>query len=150
MAGSQSPDQGIKKVIIPKAELPAVFGPENKYVVRYRFVSEDKNRTSHWSPQYKISPLLIESIQHSTTVSEDKNIITVVWEAVEGISQYDVFASWSEGAWEYVATVGTNTFVSLKRTNASSVKFSIQSPSFPRARYDSSTLFVTNVIDLMV
>lgn len=150
MSNNQSPDSGIKKVIILKSDLPSVFGPENKYVVRYRFVSEDKNRTSHWSPQYKISPLPKPNVAYSTTISEDKNIITVVWDNVVGISQYDIFASWSGGDWQYVSTVNNNTFVSLKRPGSSSVVFAIQMPSFPRARYESSTLFVTNSIDLMV
>ncbi len=49
-----TPDQGIKKVIIPKAKLPGFFGENRKYILRYRLISEDKNRTSHWSPAYKI------------------------------------------------------------------------------------------------
>ena len=44
------PDQGIKKVIIKKASLPALDHNKIGYVFRYRIASEDKNRTSQWSP----------------------------------------------------------------------------------------------------
>jgi hypothetical protein len=47
-------DQGIKKAIILSENLPNTLQPINKYVVRYRIVSEDRNRRSHWSPIYYI------------------------------------------------------------------------------------------------
>ncbi len=43
-------DAGIKKVIIKKASLPPLDHDKVGYVFRYRIVSEDKNRTSQWSP----------------------------------------------------------------------------------------------------
>ena len=46
-------DAGIKKVIVQKKNLPSISGTNNKYIIRYRIVSEDRNRTSHWSPQHK-------------------------------------------------------------------------------------------------
>lgn len=44
-------DQGIKKVIIPNSSLPLVSYNDTElyYDIRYRIISEDKNRTSHWS-----------------------------------------------------------------------------------------------------
>lgn len=44
----------IKKVIIPLSELPADSPILDGYLVRFRIVSEDKNRTSHWSPIYLV------------------------------------------------------------------------------------------------
>jgi hypothetical protein len=38
-----------KKVIIEKGDLPPL-SPNGEYLIRYRIISEDKNRTSHWSP----------------------------------------------------------------------------------------------------
>ena len=43
-------DSGIKKAIIKKALLPAIDSNNIGYIFRYRVVSEDKNRTSQWSP----------------------------------------------------------------------------------------------------
>lgn len=44
-------DTGIKKIKINKNLLPAPFGDDSSlyYDLRYRILSDDKNRTSHWS-----------------------------------------------------------------------------------------------------
>lgn len=51
------PRKGDQKVIVPADTLPA--SPINidgyyYYLVRYRIVTEDNNRYSHWSPVYFI------------------------------------------------------------------------------------------------
>lgn len=53
-------DVGIKKTIIKSSELPPTLGNNEmlKYNFRYRILSEDKNRFSHWSP---ISEIEIEN-----------------------------------------------------------------------------------------
>jgi len=51
-----TPDSGIKKITIPAADLPDLLPGSTKYVVRFRFVSDDKNRTSHWSPSQEVDP----------------------------------------------------------------------------------------------
>lgn len=45
-------DIGIKKTVIKASDLPSVIGDDEilTYTLRYRVVSEDKNRFSHWSP----------------------------------------------------------------------------------------------------
>jgi hypothetical protein len=45
-------DTNIKKLRILKSSLPPVDHDTEKYNVRYRVISEDRNRTSHWSPIY--------------------------------------------------------------------------------------------------
>lgn len=49
-------DSGIKKIIIKKQDLPNFIGDnaELAYSLKYRVVSDDKNKTSHWSPIYKL------------------------------------------------------------------------------------------------
>lgn len=49
-------DSGIKKTKVIKSNLPAPFGTNTElyYELRYRVVSDDKNRTSHWSNFEKI------------------------------------------------------------------------------------------------
>jgi hypothetical protein len=42
-----------KKVIIEKKDL-SPLSPNGEYLLRYRIISEDKNRTSHWSPIYTL------------------------------------------------------------------------------------------------
>jgi hypothetical protein len=48
-----------KKVIIEKGDLPPL-SPNGEYLLRYRIISEDKNRTSHWSPIYTLD---LKSVQ---------------------------------------------------------------------------------------
>jgi hypothetical protein len=43
----------VKKVTIAKKDLPPLT-PNGEYLIRYRIISEDKNRTSHWSPIYTL------------------------------------------------------------------------------------------------
>jgi hypothetical protein len=44
--------ENIKKVVIPSANIPASTTVPNSVVLRFRIISEDKNRASHWSPIY--------------------------------------------------------------------------------------------------
>lgn len=48
-------NEKLKKIIIPLAKLPASTTVPNSFVLRFRIVSEDKNRTSHWSPIYVVA-----------------------------------------------------------------------------------------------
>jgi hypothetical protein len=43
----------VKKVTVEKKDLPPL-SPNGEYLIRYRIISEDKNRTSHWSPIYTL------------------------------------------------------------------------------------------------
>lgn len=43
----------VKKVTVEKKDLPPL-SPNGEYLIRYRVISEDKNRTSHWSPIYTL------------------------------------------------------------------------------------------------
>lgn len=54
-------DKGTKKAVILSANLPEPLTPSGQYLVRYRIVSEDRNRRSHWSPIYYIDPITGES-----------------------------------------------------------------------------------------
>lgn len=49
-------DLNIKKIRIKKEDLPNFIGNNDvlTYDVRYRIVSDDKNKVSHWSPVYTI------------------------------------------------------------------------------------------------
>jgi hypothetical protein len=42
-----------KKVTVEKKDLPPLSS-NGEYLIRYRIISEDKNRTSHWSPIYTL------------------------------------------------------------------------------------------------
>ena len=59
------PDNNIKKIIIKKSNLPGPIGDNVTldYNIRYRIISEDQNRFSHWS---QITTLTIENTNDET------------------------------------------------------------------------------------
>jgi len=74
-------DQGIKKAKVSQSTLPSIDVNLQGYAVRYRIISEDKNRTSHWSPVVIQKP---EYTFVSGTIAFNKagSIANVVWDAV--------------------------------------------------------------------
>jgi len=49
-------DSGIKKYRQSFANLPPISSTTEGYSLRYRIISEDRNRVSHWSPVYLVIP----------------------------------------------------------------------------------------------
>ena len=141
-------DPGIKKVIVQKKNLPSISGIDNKYIVRYRIVSEDKNRTSHWSSQYKVGAPSIATINYSISVDSASNVIRLVWDQVKDISGYDIYVKWDSGSWEYVDELTTNTYSCLIKDSATKVTFAVQTPTFPKTRFTAATLFQTVLTDV--
>ena len=136
-------DQGIKKVIVLKKNLPALFGIDHNYIVRYRIVSEDKNRTSHWSAQNKAIPPTTATVNHSISVDSAASVIRLVWDQVDSISEYDIYVKWDSGSWVYLGGSSSNSYSCLIKNSSSSVKFAVQVPTFPKERFTSSTIFET-------
>lgn len=99
-------DKGIKKVVVPKETLGSV-GPDNNYLIRYRVVSEDKNRWSHWSPIYSILSNDVE------TSDGDINIlgstILVSWTDSSERTGYDIFVAFGDVADNKLVYHGTTT-----------------------------------------
>jgi hypothetical protein len=109
--------QGLaKKALVTETELPPLivfkdgsFG----YRVRYRIVSEDGNRFSHYSPIATVKPNYVFERPDNKTVNDFVIIrqgpyINVIWDAVsvkdrvsgsliKKASQYDVWLRWSKG-----------------------------------------------------
>lgn len=48
-------DENIKKVIVPESDLPTSGYENAKHQLRFRVVSEDRTRFSHWSPFFSVS-----------------------------------------------------------------------------------------------
>ena len=99
-------DSGIKKVIIPNNALPLVSYDANDlyYDIRYRIISEDRNRTSHWSPIYTVDALpFIEDVSGDLQLSNGSLAINAVWGTSTFASSYDIFVSFG------IYNVGTST-----------------------------------------
>jgi hypothetical protein len=117
----------IKKIKITQDSLPAINSITEKYDVRYRIVSEDKNRTSHWSPIINIDPQYIYVPGNITIVSS--GVTTVAWDTVtikigtttiRQAKDYDVWVKWSRAAglgdWNYVQRISGNSITLVHPT----------------------------------
>lgn len=158
----------IKKVRVLKNDLPPINSDRGKYLVRYRIISEDRNRISHWSPQFEISPSPLD-----LTAAEDKNIDLALigesliakwnisaWAQEEfaknptlSTASYDVYVAWgsslgSVGPLDYYATVSGN-YISIPReVGALSVRVAIQNLTYPRQYLESVAIADSGVFDL--
>lgn len=109
----------IKKARILENRLPAINSVTEGYEIRYRVISEDKNRTSHWSPIFLVKPeytYVPETIHHTKA----GDVSTVAWNSVEikkgttlikEAMSYDVWVRWDRGDggdWEYRSRIDTS------------------------------------------
>lgn len=136
---------GIKKVTILKSALPPV-GDNNEFYVRYRIVSDDKNRTSHWSQLFELESLNIQEAVGTVAVASD--VATTVWEDQQENPEYDVFVeeTGSEEP-EFVGRTRARNFAFWLR-GKTDFKIFIQRSSRKRRRNDSLRLFESDRIVL--
>jgi len=134
-------DKGIKKVIISKNDLPAV-GESNNHMVRYRIISEDKNRTSHWSPVYNLiahAPALVDG-----AIEVGSKSITIVWTdsgEFDDREAYDIFTKIDSGNWEFRGTSYVHGFTMIKPASGNEISVAIQAESYVKKRNLALTIF---------
>jgi hypothetical protein len=137
-----SPDQGIKKVIIPKSKLPGFFGNNKTYVLRYRFISEDKNRTSHWSPVYKIiaedTPV---EILNSMVIDTNNRVINLTWEPQLNIGEYHLYVKWNNLDWQYYGKTSQTNYSIVYSSDKEYINVAVQTNTIPLERFQNATLF---------
>jgi len=116
-------DSGIKKAIIKKALLPAIDSDNIGYIFRYRVVSEDKNRTSQWSPINIVTDDSINIVNGALQISQ--TIITVVWGDELNRPKYDIFVGFNSATPTYHGTSPIHTY-SFLNTGTTNVRVIIQ------------------------
>ena len=116
-------DEAVKKFTVPLSDLPPISSENEGYSVRYRFISADRNRNSHWSPLYLIVPDFTY-VPGDIYFNKAGSIAQIVWDAVEitkvvdattyPISkalEYDVWVRWDRGSedgdWLYKERIQT-------------------------------------------
>jgi hypothetical protein len=148
-------DEGIKKVILKKEELPALAKlEENVYghFLRYRIVSQDKNRFSHWS---KITPITVVStdsplpeVSGELTISGSS--ITIVWDDEVNRPKYDVFVSFNNGDFFYHGTSPIHTYSIIAPEGTSLVDVVIQVESIVKEISEVLTICeLSGIIDMI-
>jgi hypothetical protein len=105
-------DANIKKLRISKFSLPPVDHDTEKYNLRYRVISEDRNRTSHWSPIYNSDGSNVIGTSGALSISQE--IITAVWGDENNHPAYDVFVSFDGDPffWHGTSAVHSYSFLS--------------------------------------
>jgi hypothetical protein len=124
-------DAGIKKVTIKKQDFPPLVKlTQDSYghFVRYRIVSEDKNRFSHWS---KITPLTVFSAdspppQVVGALNITESSIAIVWDDEVNRPSYDIFVRFDDGDFFYHGTSPIHSYLIIPPAGTSSIDVVIQ------------------------
>lgn len=114
-------DRGIKKARFLEKNLPDIISNLEGYLVRYRIISEDRNRTSHWSPVYLVKPGY-EFVVGQTSLGKSSDHVNIIWDPVtiqkDGnfirvANEYDIWLRWDKnepegGDWVYGERIISN------------------------------------------
>lgn len=129
---------------IPRNQLPPVES-DNVYSVRFRIISEDKNRISHWSPIYIIDSVLPVIVSGDLVVNGP--IITAVWGDEEGRPYYDVFVKFDSDPYIYHGTTPIHSYSFLNEAS-STVRVAIQVVGSTKTRNASLTIWESPVTSI--
>ena len=129
------------------------------YALRYRVISEDKNRYSFWSPILRIDMPDLTTVTdsykvHSSTTGQTPKIINISWTQPEPVdyaefNTFDVFIRWKDNAsnpltdWILVGTVTSKSFALIVPNDSSYKKIDvdIQLESVARTRVENLVAF---------
>lgn len=136
---------GIKNVVVPKQELPAV-NSENQYILRYRIITDDRNRYSQWSPMFLVSGNTVTQVDADALVSG--RVISIVWSDPEPRSAYDVFVKFDDGDYAYSGRSVTTNY-SLISQGTQSFQYLIQVESMEKQINNSIKIYESEVIPLV-
>ena len=139
-------DAGIRKVIIRKASLPALDHDKVGYVFRYRIVSEDKNRTSQWSPINLVLDDSITAVAGAVQVST--SVISAVWGDELNRPKYDVFIGFDGVTATYHGTTPIHSYQFIK-TGTTNVRVIIQVESSEKTLNANLQIYNSGLVSLV-
>ena len=139
-------DAGIKKVKIRKALLPALDHDKVGYVFRYRIVSEDKNRTSQWSPINLVLDDSITAVAGAVQVST--SVISAVWGDELNRPKYDVFVGFDGATATYHGTTPIHSYQFIK-TGTTNVRVIIQVESSEKTLNANLQIYNSGLVSLV-
>jgi hypothetical protein len=113
----------VKKITIKKESLPPIDSDTAAFTVRYRIISEDKNRTSPWSPIFVTNSVAVQSVAGALSITE--TIITAVWGDELNRPSYDIFVKFDSGSFAYHGTSAVHSY-SFLNTGTTSVHVKVQ------------------------
>lgn len=147
-----------KRISVPFSDLTPIYvDDQRKYMLRYRVVSDDKNRFSEWSSFYDVKAPLAFSLneeipaisrtqiqpQIANIVLDEGSLITLYWSVPQElllVRELDVFIRWFNDStsmwtnWEYLNTQpqGPITVINDGASNYSKLDISVHLPSYPK------------------
>ena len=139
-------DAGIKKVIIKKASLPALDSNKVGYIFKYRIVSEDKNRTSQWSPINVVLDDSVVSVSGALQVST--SIISAVWGDELNRPRYDVFVGFDGATATYHGITPIHSYQFIK-TGTTNVRVIIQVESSEKTLNANLLIYNSGLVSLV-
>ena len=144
---STTPDKGIKNVIIKKDSLGKVTDT-NSVVLRFRIVSEDRNRKSAYSQIF-----IAESGEVFLGVGDINvvgNTIMVNWSAGEISTQivYDVFVGFDSSIPTFRVSTGSSNYSFLK-TGTTSVRVVVQASSINPKLNNDLKIYDSGIVSLV-
>ena len=139
-------DANIKKTRILKSTLPAIDHDTLKYSARYRIISEDRNRTSHWSPIYNSAG--VDVVVTSGAVSKTGDVITAVWGDQNDFPEYDVFVKFDSNEFFYHGKSKVHSYSFLK-TGTTTVRVKVQIVSSKKEIKAALNIFDSGTVSLV-
>ena len=139
-------DANIKKLRVLKSSLPPIDHDTEKYNIRYRVISDDRNRFSHWSPIYNSDG--VDVVVTSGAVSRAGNIITAVWGDQNDFPEYDVFVKFDSGDFFYHGKSKIHSYSFLK-TGTTSVRVKVQIISSKKEIKAALNIFDSGTVSLV-
>jgi hypothetical protein len=139
-------DKGIKKVIIKKQSLPAIAFDSLSYIFKYRIISEDKNRTSQWSPINLVIDDSIVTVSGAINVSPA--ITTIVWGDEVNRPKYDVFVGFDSSTPVYHGTSPIHTY-SVINTGTINIRVIIQVESSKKELNENLQIYDSGIESLV-
>lgn len=148
------PDKEIKKATVLKEDLPSFSSNVLGYFARYRVISKDKNRSSHWSPYYFLPKGVIPKVLCSVTITgTSQKVINLVWEHPKVDSEsnetyifkeYDIYMKTNlsvNNEWSHIDTVPSTSFRTLVPSGVSSFQVAVQVPVYPKIYSSAAAIF---------
>jgi hypothetical protein len=149
----------VKKVIIGRDELPAVDLDTRSYNIRYRLISEDRNRISHWSKIYNLeSPTITPITEYAIVIANSDDLVTVTWnlDKVPETAYFDVWVKWVGNSneslypWQYLATTLDNQYAMVFPASIpdptggtelpKKIRVAVQRPTYPKEKENYPTV----------
>jgi hypothetical protein len=149
-------DQGIKKATVLKEDLPSFNASNLGYFVRYRIISSDRNRSSHWSPYHFLITGTIQKVDCSVTFIQgqpDLNIINMVWKhpklfadpenkEISIFKEYDIYIKTNlDDDWVYLASSSSTQFSTIAPEGILSFQVAVQVPVYPKIYSPDAAIF---------